>query len=99
MRSKKTEAAEEAAKQIKVLRVHDFTKENEPGCNIACDLEVNGVTIYGCAYREGVKDGKDWRMITFPQKKGSDGNYYKHAFVKFSDADLDFIEAEIDKML
>ena len=62
---KKTEekAVQEAqALAIEVLKAKDFTKEGEDGCSISVDLKINGVTIYGCWYREG-KDGKYYNYV------------------------------------
>lgn len=43
---------------------------------VVFDLEVNGVTIYGCR----VVEGKNGDFISFPQRKGSDGKYYAIAY-------------------
>lgn len=83
---------------VKVTRVKDFTKDGKT--SIACDLEVNGVTIYGCYYREGTdKNGKEYSMISFPSKKGADGKYYHHAYFKISDELLKHIAEQIDSLL
>ena len=84
----KAEAEKSANLNIEVSRVKDFSDE-----------KVNGVTIYGCYYREGVKDGKDYSMVAFPSRKSSDGKYYKHAYVKLSDADIDNISKQIEALL
>lgn len=51
----------------------------------AFTMTVNGVTIYNCWYREGVKDGKEWSIISFPAQKGSNGKYYNHVSFPISD--------------
>ena len=106
VRSKKTEKpAEQAQAQaltIEVLRVKDFTKDDakENECSIVFDMKVNGVTIYGCWYRTGSdKKGKDYEMVSFPAQKGKDGKYYNHAYVQLQQSDIDFISAEIEKLL
>lgn len=93
----KAEAEKSAALKIEVSRVKDFS--DEKGTCIAFDMQVNDVTIYGCYYREGQKDGKDYSMVAFPSRKASDGKYYKHAFVKLSDDDIDNISKQIEALL
>lgn len=101
-RNKKTEEKTEQAQAlvIEVLRAHDLTKDDQEGCNIAVDLKINGVTIYGCFYREGKdKNGKDYSMISFPSHKGNDGKYYNYAYVKLTDEDVEKISGDIEKLL
>lgn len=69
--------AKEAAKieyDVKVLKAKDFSKNGKT--IISCDLEVNGIKIYGCFYREGQKDGHDWALVDLPKTKGKDDKYY-----------------------
>ena len=97
-KAKAAEAEKTAAHEIEVTRTHDFSNDDDT-C-IAFDMTVNGVTIYGCYYREGTdKNGKEYAMVAFPSRKGSDGKYYKHAFVKLSDADIDNISKQIETLL
>lgn len=101
-RNKKTENKAEQAQAltIEVLRAHDLTKDDQEGCNIAVDLKINGVTIYGCFYREGKdKKGNDYSMISFPSHKGNDGKYYNYAYVKLTDEDVEKISGDIEKLL
>lgn len=103
-KNKKAESNKEALQAqelaIEVLRAKDFSKDGEEGCSIATDLKINGVTIYGCWYREGKdKNGKDYQMVSFPSQKGKDGKFYNHAYVKLQQSDIDFISAEIEKLL
>lgn len=101
-RNKKTEDKAEQAQAlaIEVLRAHDLTKDDQEGCNIAVDLKINGVTVYGCFYREGKdKNGKDYTLVSFPSHKGNDGKYYNYAYVKLSDADIEQIGKDIEKLL
>lgn len=94
----KAEAEKTAELQIEVTRTKDFS--DDKGTCIAFDMTVNGVTIYGNYYREGTdKKGSDYAMVAFPSRKGSDGKYYKHAFVKLSDADIDNISKQIEALL
>lgn len=85
---------------IKIRRAKDMDPNAEEGCNIAFDADINGVTIYGMFYREGKdKNGKDYTMVSFPSHKGKDGKYYSYAYVKLSDAQVEFISNEIEKVL
>ena len=94
------QAEQAQALTIEVLRAHDLTKDDQEGCNIAVDLKINGVTIYGCFYREGKdKNGKDYSMISFPSHKGNDGKYYNYAYVKLTDEDVEKISGDIEKFL
>ena len=55
---KEVETKEEVKElEITVKRAKDFS-DDEKTC-IAIDLEVNGVTIYNCWYREGKKKGRN----------------------------------------
>ena len=91
----KKEAADERSYEVKVTRAKDIEK-----C-IMFDMEVNGVAIYGCSYRElQRKDGSgSFPKVNFPQRKGSDGNYYNYAWFKISDEIMDVIEKGIEAVL
>lgn len=102
MAIKKKEAAKEAAQalEIKVNRAKDFTEEGAEGCTISFDMEINGVTIYGCWYREGKdKKGEDYAMVSFPSHKGKDNKYYNWAYVKLSNDDTENISEQIEVLL
>ena len=99
-KKKETEVKEVKALEIQVKRAKDFTKDGADGCNIAFDMVVNGVTIYGCWYREGKdKKGDEYSMVSFPSRKADDGKYYSWAFVKLSDADVENISQQIENLL
>ena len=98
--TKKAEETKEVKQlEITVKRAKDFS--NDEKTSIACDLEVNGVTIYNCWYREGEKkDGSDYALIAFPSRKDEKTDkYYNHAYVKFSDADIENIAAQIEHLI
>lgn len=78
---------------VQVLKAREFK------WGITLDLQVNGITIYGCVHKEGVKDGKPWSMITFPSYKGSDGKYYNNCWFPISNELKDEIEKQISDML
>lgn len=48
-------------------------------------LNVDRVSIYGCRIVEA-KNGESF--ISFPARKGSDGKYYKHAYIDLTDTEL-----------
>lgn len=73
-------------------------KQFESG-DIAVDMVVNGVSIYNCTYKSGVKDGKEYAFVSFPSRKGKDGKYYSHVYFKISDELLADIEKQIEKLI
>ena len=63
---------------VKVLRANDFTEKSKLDTNLASDMEVNGIKIYGCWLKGGTsKNGKDYSVISLPSQKGKDDNYYR----------------------
>ena len=58
-------------KQVRVV-------EGKKGDIVFFTLELNGITIYNCR----VATGKNGDFISFPQYKGSDGNFYNSVFAK-----------------
>ena len=79
---------------VKVTRAKEF----ENG-SVAFDMVVNGVTIYGCWYREGEKDGKEYEIINFPSQKGKDDKYYNIAWFKIEDELKADIIAQLQKLV
>ena len=59
------------------------------------DVEINGVTIYGCK----VVEGKNGDFISFPSHKGKDGKYYNHAYIKLTDEQSKDIISQVENML
>lgn len=59
--------------KVKVDRVQAIKQDT-----YAFDMTVNGIKIYGCFYRQGIKDGKAWSLISFPSHKGKDNKYYNY---------------------
>ena len=89
---------EDAAKlNIEVTRAKDLKDKNV----IMFDMVVNGVTIYGCSYKEiNFKDKEgSFVKIGFPSRKGADDKYYNHCYVKLSDEDITNIERGIEAHL
>lgn len=79
-------------KEAKIIAVKR-AKEFEWG--ISFDMIVNDVSIYGCRL---ISNNVHETFVAFPSRKGTDGNYYKHAYVKLSDEDTQNIIAQIEKM-
>ena len=92
--NKETANTEQKNVNIEVIRA----KECSNG-NVLIDIKINGVTIYGCFYVEGVKDGKEYAFVSFPSRKADNGKYYSHAYYKLSDVDIDEIAKQIDTMI
>ena len=98
--AKKAEEAKEVKQlEITVKRANDFSDDEKT--SIAVDLEVNGVTIYNCWYREGKKkDGSDYAMIAFPSRKDEKTDkYYNYAYVQFSKDDIENIATQIEQLI
>lgn len=80
---------------VKVTRAKEV-KEGQ----VVFDMVVNGVTIYGCWYREGTsKKGESYQMISFPAQKGSDGKYYNHCWFKIEDDVKANIIEQLEKLV
>ena len=95
---KNKEQENKQALDIKVTRAKDFSKDKTT--SITFDVVINGVTIYGCWYREGInKNKEEYAMVSFPSHEGKDGKYYSHAYVKLSDDDVQNIAEQIEKLL
>ena len=91
-----TQQPERKVFDCKVTRVRETSKGA-----IFFDMEVNGVTIYGCSYRElERKDGSgSFAKIGFPSKKGKDDKYYNEAYFPVSDDDIASIEKQIEALI
>lgn len=88
-RSKENAEAKAVVNDLKVLRAKEYKD------TVFCDLEINGVKIYGCRYVEG----KNGDFISFPSYKGKDGKYYSHCYIDLDDAMVNLIDEQIDKLL
>lgn len=58
-------------------------------------LVLNGVKIYNCR----VATGKDGDFISFPQYKGSNGQYYNNAYACIEKKDADDILAQVQAQI
>lgn len=89
VKSKKTEVAVNNH-EIEVTRAHQFNDGT-----IEFDMKIGGdITIYG----NRLVDGKNGIFVSFPSRKGNDGNYYSHVFIKLSEDDVASIVAQIEKL-
>ena len=100
--SKKEVETKEEVKQLEITvkRAKDFSDDEKT--SIAIDLEVNGVTIYNCWYREGKKkNGDDYSMVAFPSREDpkNKGKYYNYAYVKLSEEDIENIASQIEQLI
>ena len=71
-----TKSSESNNYDVKITRA----KEVKDG-QVVFDMIVNGVTIYGCWYREG----KDYTLVSFPSQQAENGKYYNHCWFKIED--------------
>lgn len=94
---KTAETKAKASYNVAVKRVFDLSDNDKT--KVLFDMEVNGVSISGCTYREGVKDSKEWQMVTFPQHKGKDNKYYNTVWMPMSKELTQTIVAQIEQML
>ena len=89
IKTKKAENKEVIKNEIKVTRGHVFDDGT-----VAFDFEVNGVSIYNATLREG----KNGQFVSFPSRKGKDGKYYSHCFVKLSEEDTKSIVEQLEAL-
>lgn len=69
--------------------------DSKNGDLIFFTLTFNEVSIYNCR----VATGKNGDFISFPQYKGSNGNYYNNVYVSISDEDSKTILADVQKAI
>lgn len=86
---KKTTSTETNNAAINVERAHQFDDGS-----IVFDVTINGVKIFNCRLVEGKKG----QFVSFPSRKGTDGNYYSHAFYPLSSDDTALIIAQIEAL-
>ena len=78
--------------KLSVERVHQFDDGS-----ITFNLTVDGfVNIYGCRIYDG-KEGKPF--ISFPSRKGNDGKYWNHAYIKLTDEETEDVARQIEEKL
>ena len=100
-KAKKQTKKEEAERErtFAEIREHEVSNvrviDTKKGDMVLFTLAVNGVTIYNCR----VATGKNGDFISFPQYKGSNGNYYNNVYVAISDEDSKKILAEVQEAI
>lgn len=85
--------------EINVTRARLFSGSNGKPDAVVFDMVVNGVSLYGCRFVEGEKNGKPYKFVSFPNYKGSDGKYYSHCWVSLTDEDTANIETALHKII
>lgn len=81
---------------IKVIKVFSTKKNNV----IGCDIEINGVTIYGCFISElKDKEGNTFYRLNYPSYKANNGKYYSHCYKKLDEKESFGIWSDCKKML
>lgn len=96
-KAKKTNKKEQANKEREYIEVRSADVKNvrvvdgKNGDLIFFTLVLNGVTIYNCR----VATGKNGDFISFPQYKGSNGEYYNNVYAAISEEDSNSILANV----
>ncbi len=92
---KKRTATEEQTYNVEVTRAHEFKSGD-----ISFDCIVNGIIMYGLTYiNTDSKRNIKKPFISFPSRKGSDGNYYNYCWFKITDELFSEIEKQIEGVL
>ena len=87
---KQNQAAQ--AHKFVVDRVHQFDDGS-----ITFNMTVDGyVQVYGCRIYDG-KDGKPF--ISFPARKGNDGKFWNHVYMKLSEEQTEEIAKQVEEKL
>ena len=84
--------------EIKVERATAF-KNND---NFGFDMTINGIKINNCILVQGVKDGKEYSFVSFPERsyeKDGEKKYFPYVQVKLSENDQKEIEKQIEAMV
>lgn len=64
---------------VKVLRAKEILNDKLDS-NVAIDIEVNGVKIYGVFFKEGTsKNGKEYSLLSFPSHSNG-SKYFDYAW-------------------
>lgn len=62
---------------------------------VSFNIVINDVAIYNCRVVESDKGD----FVSFPSRKGSDGKYYSHAYIKLTETENNAIIAEVERQL
>ena len=85
-KAEQTPAPEDSGIIFKVEHVRDWGRNG----GITFSLRIEGpitAEIYGCR----IKSSRNGEFVAFPQRKGKDGQYYRHAWLQLSDDQTDEI--------
>lgn len=78
--------------KFKVDRVHQFDDGS-----ITFNMTIDGfVQVYGCRIYDG-KDGNPF--ISFPSRKGNDGKFWNHVYIKLSKEQTEDIAKQVEEKL
>ena len=99
----KSEKKEKKNYDVTVLNA----RETKNDSIVMVDLEVNGVKIYSCIFKEIIctKDGEKHKkgdkcyVLNLPQEKGSDGKYYDRVWFPVSNSIIDSVKKQIEDKL
>ena len=92
-----TERKNKVMYEVSVTRAKDLSRDGKT--IVGFDMEVNGVKIYSCTYREGTKDSKEWKLIDFPSVKGKDDKYYNMVWFPVSKELVEIVAKAIEAKL
>ena len=84
---------EEKAFDIKVTRAKAYNVGT-----FIFDMNVNGIDIYNCWYKEGTKNGREWSLVSFPSRKYNE-KYYPICKFWISEEDKANIAKQIESLL
>lgn len=80
------QAAPESGVIFKVEHVRDWGRNGGISFSLRIEGPINA-EIYGCR----IKQSRNGEFVAFPQRKGKDGQYYKHAWLELTDDQTDEI--------
>lgn len=101
--NQKSENKMQAFTWVKVERCHDFGN-GRISFNASfgmgdAEKEEPLIRVYGLTWVEGTNGKKEYKFISMPQRKGSDGNYYNECYISITDELLDQVEMQLGTML
>lgn len=99
----KSEKKEQKKYEVSVINARPTKNDSI----VMVDIEVNGVKIYSCIFKEIVckKDGDKHKkgdvcyVLNLPQEKGSDGKYYDRVWFPTSNSMIEDIKKQIEDKL
>ena len=92
---KKAEKKEEKVLDFKVTRAVQFDDNN-----VGFDAQLDGISYYNMVFHEGkTKDGKEYSVINFPQRKGKNGKYYNYYWIPIGDKTKAAIVEQLEQLI